>query len=108
MPTIRLSHLYRSSPSLVNILRTLWVAAILWFELGTFISSVSDCAWPDASLPLAGATTGSCVVAHDRPQELRRADVTHVLLIADAQIPDERSPCLSTRHELAEVLQVLA
>jgi ethanolamine phosphate phosphodiesterase len=66
-----------------------WICLILWFELGTFISSVNECTWPDASLPLTDASA-----VHNQPQEHRRGrtqKVTHVLLIADAQIPDERS-----------------
>lgn len=48
----KLAHLYRSGPRLVNILRVLWVAAIVWFELGTFTYHVSQCAWPE-TLPAA-------------------------------------------------------
>ena len=47
MPTIRLPHLHRSSPRLVNLLRAVWVVTILWFELGTFLHHASQCTWPD-------------------------------------------------------------
>lgn len=50
MPSIRLIHLYRSSPRLVNALRVVWIAAILWFELGTFSYHVSQCNWPDTQV----------------------------------------------------------
>ncbi|KIP11652.1 hypothetical protein PHLGIDRAFT_83335, partial [Phlebiopsis gigantea 11061_1 CR5-6] len=80
MPAIRLSHLQSSSPRLVNLLRAVWVVAILWFELGTFLHHVSQCAWPDVPInpePQRSVTTRD---AH-----------THVMLVADPQVLDHRS-----------------
>lgn len=65
----------------VNILRLIWVFAILFYEYGVFIESVRRCSWPDSRLlPEKGNTTPE---SNSRPH--------HVLLVADPQIVDRRS-----------------
>ncbi|KDR75754.1 hypothetical protein GALMADRAFT_69101 [Galerina marginata CBS 339.88] len=59
----------------VNVLRILWVLIILWYELGSFSSSASDCNWPDSILYPVSVPI--------RP--------SHVLLVADPQIVDRYS-----------------
>ncbi|KZP34158.1 hypothetical protein FIBSPDRAFT_942318 [Athelia psychrophila] len=70
-------HPRNSSPAvpsrglLVNVLRVLWIAVVLWCEVGVFFSSLHSCNWPDASI--AGLQHGTPTPAH-------------VLLISDPQI----------------------
>ncbi|KAH9978753.1 Metallo-dependent phosphatase-like protein [Lactifluus volemus] len=54
-------------------IRIVWVALILWSEIGVFIVSSARCYWPD---PPTGQGKGN---------------VTHILLVADPQILNERS-----------------
>uniref|UniRef100_A0A0W0FH69 UTP--glucose-1-phosphate uridylyltransferase n=1 Tax=Moniliophthora roreri TaxID=221103 RepID=A0A0W0FH69_MONRR len=57
---------------LKNFLRLLWVLVIVWYELVVFHKASSACSWPDASFP-------------------KKSRPTHVLLVADPQIIDQRS-----------------
>ncbi|KAK7053421.1 hypothetical protein VNI00_004047 [Paramarasmius palmivorus] len=57
---------------LKNFLRLLWVLVILWYELVVFHRASGACSWPDSGFP-----------EESRP--------THVLLVADPQIIDQRS-----------------
>ena len=36
--------------TLVNVLRVVWVVAILWYELAVFSYEVSKCPWPQVSV----------------------------------------------------------
>lgn len=63
----------------VNILRLIWVLAILFYEYGLFIESVRNCSWPDTDLLPSLPTRET----HSRPH--------HVLLVADPQIVDRHS-----------------
>ncbi|EKM54583.1 uncharacterized protein PHACADRAFT_185493 [Phanerochaete carnosa HHB-10118-sp] len=80
MPSARLSHLFKTGPRLVNALRTVWIAAIIWYELGTFIYCVSQCKWPDTQVK-------------PELQHILQPEVlpTRILLIADPQVLDHRS-----------------
>ncbi|KAH9942324.1 uncharacterized protein BXZ73DRAFT_97737 [Epithele typhae] len=53
---------------LLDWLRLLWCAAVLWFELASFLWALRTCSWPDSALSLS----------HERP--------AHVLLVADPQV----------------------
>ncbi|KAI0093183.1 Metallo-dependent phosphatase-like protein [Irpex rosettiformis] len=61
---------------LVNVLRVLWVVAIVWYELAVFSYQVSKCPWP--RVPRTDSQT------YPTPE-------THVLLVADPQVLDHRS-----------------
>lgn len=37
----------RQHPRVINGLRLLWIAFVLWFEIGAFTYSLSLCEWPD-------------------------------------------------------------
>lgn len=37
----------RHHPKAINGLRLLWIACLLWFEVGAFVYSLSRCRWPD-------------------------------------------------------------
>ncbi|KAI0305609.1 Metallo-dependent phosphatase-like protein [Multifurca ochricompacta] len=50
-------------------LRIIWIAIVLWCEIGIFISAGARCHWPDPG----------------------KGKATHILLVADPQILDERS-----------------
>ena len=56
---------WRSKPAVVNVLRIVWVLAVLWCELGAFFWNVAWCRWPKQ--------VGSTAI--------------HILLVADAQVP---------------------
>ena len=36
--------------TLVNVVRVVWVAAVLWYELAVFSYEVSKCPWPQVSV----------------------------------------------------------
>ena len=50
MLSAQLAHLYKTGPRIVNVLRAIWIAAIVWYELGTFTYHVSQCKWPDTKV----------------------------------------------------------
>ncbi|RPD78267.1 Metallo-dependent phosphatase [Lentinus tigrinus ALCF2SS1-7] len=60
-------------PRLVNLIRLVWLLAIAWYELGTFYHHTASCPWPDEHFETLDSTP------------------THVLVVADPQIPDRHS-----------------
>ncbi|KAG9316325.1 Metallo-dependent phosphatase-like protein [Chiua virens] len=72
-----------------NGLRTVWVLAVVWFELGTFRFALYDCLWPDTRQP-----------------PLPDSRTVRILVIADPQIIDRhsypgRGPLLSALSQYA-------
>lgn len=66
----------------VNVLRLIWVVAIIFYEYGIFIESVRNCTWPDDRL-LSSFLEFNQADTNSRPH--------HVLLVADPQIVDRHS-----------------
>ncbi|PPQ93810.1 hypothetical protein CVT25_013519 [Psilocybe cyanescens] len=66
--------------TVVNLLRIFWILVILWYELGTWNSSVKGCNWPDSAL-----------LSDDLDAGAISSKPTHVLLVADPQIIDRHS-----------------
>ena len=88
--------LFRSKTLLLWILRFIWTVAILWGEIGAFFFSVSDCRWPDKIL--RRVSIGSCFFDPCQPQAESPAPKpgeevkpTHVLLVADPQVLDDKA-----------------
>ncbi|CAL1707740.1 unnamed protein product [Somion occarium] len=75
-----LSSLIRLRPRPTNLLRLLWCLLLVWYEIGTFYHHVSQCTWPDSRLD-----------SLDVPEASNVTEPTHVLLVADPQILDQRS-----------------
>ncbi|TFK94574.1 Metallo-dependent phosphatase [Polyporus arcularius HHB13444] len=63
-------------PRLVNLIRLVWLLAIAWYELGTFYHHTASCPWPDEAF-----------ATRDHSPHVP----THVLVVADPQIPDTHS-----------------
>ena len=56
-----------------------WIVMVIWCEVGEFFHSVSGCRFPDSKVSTAHL--------RDLPKEERSTYPTHVVLLADPQIP---------------------
>ncbi|TDL14483.1 Metallo-dependent phosphatase [Rickenella mellea] len=73
------------APSLlIAVTRFVWVALVLWFEIGVFFFSVARCRWPDDGLRRKAVDAGVDRSTSTTP-------IKHFLLIADPQVLDHRS-----------------
>ncbi|KAF8840517.1 Metallo-dependent phosphatase [Paxillus ammoniavirescens] len=71
-----------------NVLRAVWILAVIWLELGTFHFALQDCHWPDT-----------------RQAQVPNSRIARILVIADPQIIDrhsypERGPLLSVLSQI--------
>ena len=79
----------------LTVIRTAWIAIVLWLEIGIFLAASLRCRWPRPGGVLVrfiGARRGlvSCLTA-DLGQGNNEKAATHILLVADPQILDDRS-----------------
>ncbi|KAJ9120458.1 hypothetical protein QFC24_005130 [Naganishia onofrii] len=72
---------WRSRSALIWGLRFGWIVLVIWCEVGEFFYSVSGCHFPDAGLPTSHLRT---LRNKDSPV---LTSPTHVVLLADPQIP---------------------
>jgi hypothetical protein len=79
----------RTKLGLINGLRLFWVAAVLWFEVGTFLWSLLGCRWPDKTLSVSALNSLNGPTSRSELQS--KAYSKHILLVADPQVLDDRS-----------------
>ncbi|KAJ9115447.1 hypothetical protein QFC22_005205 [Naganishia vaughanmartiniae] len=72
---------WRSRSALIWALRFGWIVLVIWCEIGEFFYSVSGCHFPDSALPAAAVGKQS--------SSGRLTSPTHVVLLADPQIPHQ-------------------
>lgn len=70
---------WRSRMTLIWGMRFGWIVMVIWCEVGEFFHSVSGCRFPDSKVSTAHL--------RDLPKEERSTYPTHVVLLADPQIP---------------------
>jgi hypothetical protein len=90
---------------LVAALRWGWVALIVWGEIGVFFWALSGCRWPSpVSRPHEKVRLPCSTPLADFDLTVLQDHQTHVLLIADAQLPDPHA--LATVDSTAYVAEL--
>jgi hypothetical protein len=89
-------HILFAPDPLVAALRLGWVVLIVWGEIGVFVYALAGCNWPVPGAVRSINNKKVAVhaffpIANFQTDNWRKVEVTHVLLVADAQLPDPRA-----------------
>jgi len=75
----------------INVLRVIWVFAILFYEYATFFNAVRNCTWPDTQLSESTNNNKNLNFKNTTTSRDGSTRPHHSLLIADPQIVDRWS-----------------
>ena len=86
-------HILFAPDPLVAALRLGWLALIVWGEIGVFVYALAGCNWPvPAAVHINKVLRFFPIAKEILPADTgSKSEVTNVLLVADAQLPDPQA-----------------